>query len=258
MPLQDANPTPSFGGFGLTGARVVSGPSPVTTVFENLYEGDDRKQRIHAMADPVSPGSLPEGWQGCPVVLLAPVTGEVDPSFAALFPRSLLGVSPQGWMRRWDSEGWVDRKCWSGRGVIDRADVVVVSEADFSSGRLPPSWLKDRAIVVLTHGRDGATVVHGGRRLRVPPYPAQEVDPTGGGGCFRRRVSDKLLRKWGLPGLGVICQLCRQPECGVPAPARDTYEGTSAGEDGEVPSPQSIAPMINRSFEVVHVQTSTQ
>ena len=168
----------------LTGARVVSGPSPVTTVFENLYEGDDRKQRIHTMADPVSPGGLPEGWQGCPVVLLAPVAGEVDPSFAALFPRSLLGVSPQGWMRRWDSEGWVDRKCWSGRGVIDRADVVVVSEADFSSGRLPPSWLKDRAIVVLTHGRDGATVVHGGRRLRVPPYPAQEVDPTGAGDVF--------------------------------------------------------------------------
>ena len=168
----------------LPSVHVVNLPSPKTTTFENIYDGKGRRQRIHALADDISPSRLPHEWRDRPVVLLAPVAGEVDPSFASLFADSLLGISPQGWMRHWDREGWVSRRPWTGEGVIDKADVVVLSEGDCISGKLPDGWAGSRAIAVLTQGDAGAEMTLRGDSFRVPPYPAREVDPTGAGDVF--------------------------------------------------------------------------
>ena len=164
--------------------HVVNLPSPKTTTFENIYDDKGRRQRIHALADAISPSRLPHEWRDCPVVLLAPVAGEVDDSFVSLFADSLLGVSPQGWMRHWDGEGRVSRRPWTGEGVIDKADLVALSEADCISGRLPDGWAGDGTIAVLTRGDAGAEMTFRGDSFRVPPYPAREVDPTGAGDVF--------------------------------------------------------------------------
>ena len=168
----------------LPGVQVVNLPSPVTTTFENIYDSDGRRQRIRALGNPIPPAGLPHERRHCPVVLLGNVANEVDSSFASLFPSSLLGISPQGWMRRWDSEGWVSQRYWSGDGVIDKADVVVFSDKDWISGRLPDRWVDGRAILVLTQGEAGAIMVWRGEWFKIPPYPARQVDPTGAGDVF--------------------------------------------------------------------------
>ena len=168
----------------LPGVEVVSLPSPVTMTFENTYEAGTRRQRIHKLADAISPDRLPRSWGRCPIVLLGLVANDVDPTFACAFPDSLLGISPQGWLRRWDSNGRVSRGNGPAPGVVDRADVVVLSERDTESEGMTDDWMRDRAVHVVTLGSNGAVMTWRGNRFKVPPYPAIEVDPTGAGDIF--------------------------------------------------------------------------
>ncbi|MEZ4518430.1 MAG: hypothetical protein R3C44_16950 [Chloroflexota bacterium] len=83
--------------------------SPATTCFENVYNGGDRQQTIHAVAGPLAAGDVPKAWQRAAIVHLAPIANEVDPALIDRFSNSLVGLSPQGWMRRWDENGHVCR-----------------------------------------------------------------------------------------------------------------------------------------------------
>ena len=166
-------------------AQVVDLPSSTTTTFENRYTDGQRTQYIRSLAPPIEARHLPQEWSRCPVVLLAPVADEVDPSLAALFSDSILGVSPQGWMRRWDASGLVGPAPWGGEEVVERAQVVVLSESDLPCRTVPAAWLRDhRGILVLTQGPRGALVHWSRKRFRIPPFPAIEADPTGAGDVF--------------------------------------------------------------------------
>lgn len=164
--------------------QVVDFPSS-PTIFENRYASGKRTQYVRSLAPPIEARHLPQEWSRCGVVLLAPVANEVDPSLAALFPDSILGVSPQGWMRRWDASGLVEPAPWSGEEVGKRAQVVVMSESDHPGKAAPPAWLTDhQGVLVLTQGRRGALMYWSRRWYRIPPFPATEVDPTGAGDVF--------------------------------------------------------------------------
>ena len=168
----------------LPGVEVAGTTTGTTTTFENVYDGRGRRQRVHALAGQISPAQLPVEWKYCPVVLLGPVTNELDPSFAALFPGSIMGISPQGWLRQWDRDGWVSPRYWSGEGVVDRADVVVLSEHDYVSWAPPNSWGESEAVLVVTQGERGAILTCPAGRFRIPPYPALSQDTTGAGDVF--------------------------------------------------------------------------
>ena len=170
----------------LQGAEVHLLPSAVTTTFENIYRDGRRAQRIHAVAGPIGPEDVPLDWRDAPIVLLAPLAQEVHPSLARLFPGTLLGVVPQGWMRQWDGTGHVRRAAWaSAEEVLPHVRAVVVSEEDVGEDvAWVRRWADQVECLVLTQGARGATLYWGGRARSMPAREAREVDPTGAGDVF--------------------------------------------------------------------------
>jgi 1D-myo-inositol 3-kinase len=161
-------------------------PSDRTTTFENRYLDGVRQQFVHAVAPPITSADVPPDWKEPAVVLLGPVAGEVDPSLAKAFPQARLGVTPQGWMRRWDGEGRVQPRRWdAAREVLPWVAALILSEEDLGDDREAlANYIASVPVVVLTTGWRGATLYQGGQASAIPPRPAREVDPTGAGDVF--------------------------------------------------------------------------
>jgi len=157
-----------------------------TTSFENIYLADKRQQYIRARAEPLGLADVPLEWRKARIVHLGPVAQEVDPALAEAFPGALLGVTPQGWMRRWNVEGLIQPTEWAqAERVLAVADVAVLSLEDLGGDRGSLERYRRHArILVLTIGREGAVVYYRGQEERLPAYIVEEVDPTGAGDLF--------------------------------------------------------------------------
>ena len=169
------------------GIEVLGLPSPVTSTFQNLYSTDgERTQYLRAVADPIEAEDIPVAWREACVVLLGPLTNELSGSIAKVFPHSLIGVTPQGWMRRWDGDGRVFPKPWEGAAeVLNYARVVVFSENDVQKDEgVIQAYVHLADTLVVTHGPGGATVYHHGEARRLPAFETVEIDPTGAGDVF--------------------------------------------------------------------------
>lgn len=170
------------------GIEVLRLPSPETSTFQNLYSTNGtRTQFLRAVAGPIKAEDVPPAWRETKVVLLGPLTGELKGSIAGIFPHSLIGVTPQGWMRCWDEEGQVFSKPWEGAAeVLARAKVVVFSEKDVEGDdeEIIQSYARMADILVVTHGPGGATVYHQDEARRLPAFETVEIDPTGAGDVF--------------------------------------------------------------------------
>jgi 1D-myo-inositol 3-kinase len=161
-------------------------PSSISTTFRNIYRDGVRTQVVAALAEPVTPDDLPAAWADVPVVLLGPLVREVPAAWTAVFPRALMGVTPQGWMRRWDHAGHVSPTRWeNAASFLHRADVAVLSREDVGGD---DEYIADLArqarLLVVTDGWHGATLYMDGASQRVVPRPTTEVDPTGAGDVF--------------------------------------------------------------------------
>jgi sugar/nucleoside kinase (ribokinase family) len=166
--------------------QIAAHPSPNTTVFRNLYCGPKRQQFVLSVAASLSPQAVPLAWQGAPIVLLAPVVGEVDPQVAHLFPKALRGATPQGWMRRWGPGVPVQPCPWSAaEEILPWLDGLFLSRDDLGGDEaLASLWAAKVRCLVLTDGERGAWLYYGGRVEHVPARPAPVVDPTGAGDAF--------------------------------------------------------------------------
>lgn len=181
---------------------IVAVPSPDATTFENIYQGSIRSQFLRGRAAPLTLDDVPSAWRAAPVVLLAPLAQEVDPRLLTAFPQSLVAATPQGWLRRWNDDGFVTP------GALDAAveaalpslGALILSREDL----LPPpghetiahytpsevdaqiaTWARGVPIVAVTRGADGALLLCQERTPEAfPGYPAHEVDPTGAGDVF--------------------------------------------------------------------------
>ncbi len=173
-------------GSPLAGVSIHVLPSPVSTTFVNIYRDGQRTQVIEALAEPISPAELPSAWAQVPVVLLGPLVREVPPAWVNAFPTSLVGVTPQGWMRQWDAAGRVRPARWENAAeFLRRADVVILSREDVGGDEAYLVTLAAQArLMVVTDGWRGATLYHDGERYHVPPRPTAEIDPTGAGDVF--------------------------------------------------------------------------
>ncbi len=161
-------------------------PAPDATTFENIYEGQRRRQFLHATAAPLKAAHLPPGWRDSSIVLLGPIAGELGLDWLGVFSCGLVGVTPQGWMRQWDSSGRVSKRPWlEARKVLSCVDVLVFSEEDVDEdSALIERYAEMATIAVVTQGNNGATVFHKGASQRFPAFRAQVVDPTGAGDVF--------------------------------------------------------------------------
>ena len=173
-------------------------PSPATTTFENRYTSRRRIQIVGSVAPRLTPEEVPPAWRGAAVVHLGPVAGECDPALVEIFPGSFLGVTPQGWMRRWDQEGRVGPAPWDGaEAVLARADAVVLSQEDVAGDEAQVArWARLTPLLVLTRGPAGCTLFVDGRAEDVPATPIPEVDPTGAGDIFAAAFFVLIQRGW--------------------------------------------------------------
>jgi sugar/nucleoside kinase (ribokinase family) len=170
----------------LRSTPVVSFPTDQSTTFENVEMEYGRVQYIRHVAPRLDLYMIPEPWRGASIVHLAPVAQEVEPSLIRNFPSALIGITPQGWLRSWDSEGLVHVTEWPEAAfVLERAGATVISLQDVgaSEDRLFEMAASSRVLAV-TEAAAGSRVYWQGdvRRFSVPVV--EEVDPVGAGDIF--------------------------------------------------------------------------
>lgn len=162
-------------------------PAPTTSTFENIYHEGHRQQWIRAVANPLGIAEIPEPWRNAPILHLAPLTGEFGPELVlALAGSNFVGVTPQGWLRRWDASGRVRRAPWDQpEEVLATVGAVVLSEEDVEyDWDTLRRWAKQTRLLVVTVGKEGCVVFESGQSWRVPAFPAVERDATGAGDVF--------------------------------------------------------------------------
>jgi sugar/nucleoside kinase (ribokinase family) len=106
-----------------------------------------------------------------------------------MFPDAVIGLTPQGYMRAWPGDGRVQAIDWEGaRALLPRLSALVLSGEDLPKGphgqEVLQLYVDHCPIVVLTQGPRGCTVFQKGEAIRVPAYPALEIEPTGAGDVF--------------------------------------------------------------------------
>lgn len=172
----------------LGGVMVARIPAEYTTCFVNDYTSGRRQQTIESIAEKLTYDQILPEWRKPPVVHLGPLCQEIDTSLVDRFPHSLIGITPQGWMRDWDATGLVHAVDWADadRG-LRKADVVVISEDDVADQGVIRDWAHKARMLVVTLGDRGCDVYRqgGGEAFHAPAFrSATEIDPTGAGDVF--------------------------------------------------------------------------
>jgi sugar/nucleoside kinase (ribokinase family) len=188
--------------------QVHARPCAATTTFVNIYtETGFRTQYLRARADNLLESDIPDEWLAAPIVLLGPLTQELDASFVTLFPRHpgrIIAATPQGWLRHWDNDGRVWPTPWqAAEQVLPLLDVLILSHDDLlpfandnrqDADAILTRWSMQVPLLVATDGRHGATLFRHGSTQRFPAYPINEVDPTGAGDVFAAAFITHLHR----------------------------------------------------------------
>ncbi len=179
----------------LRDVTVISAPSPQTTTFENIYTENGRRQVLHHQATPLSFDSVPDVWRRAAIIHLGPVAQEVDAILPSSFSPSLLGLTPQGWLRTWDESGQVTQTDWeSAEQALGQAGAVVLSIEDVGGDdeRIEFMAAHTRVLAVTEAAAGSRLYWHGDqRRFRAPE--TEETDATGAGDIFAAAFFIRLL-----------------------------------------------------------------
>lgn len=160
--------------------------APETTIFSNVYQGNNRTQYLYKRAATISAKDLPIIWQNVPLVHLCPIADEVDFSLIKAFsPHTIIAATPQGWIRQWDEKTRiVSPKVLDWRQLAG-IDILILSEDDILGyEHIFPSIVAQTNIVVLTRDVQPATVFYKNKQQDFPVFPVDSVDPTGAGDTF--------------------------------------------------------------------------
>jgi sugar/nucleoside kinase (ribokinase family) len=161
-------------------------PADATTTFENIYTAKGRTQYVRATAATMSIADVPDEWLGASLVHVGPITpDEIDLAVLDRFPDARIMLTPQGWLRRWGSDGLVRFKRWFDEAAIRRADLIVISEEDIVEA---PDMEQEMAAIarclVVTRSYSGGTYFLNGKRHAYTAYPAEVLNATGAGDVF--------------------------------------------------------------------------
>ena len=184
----------------LDGIQLHTIPAAQTTTFENVYTADGRIQTLYAQAAPILPGHVPAEWQRASIVHLAPIANEIDPAMITLFGGSLVGLTPQGWMRRWGADGRVYAADWpDAREFLPLATAVILSHEDLRDEAQLEQYRGWSRLLVVTRGYDGCTIYVEDEIRHIPTRRAQEVNATGAGDIFATAFLVRLHQTGGNP-----------------------------------------------------------
>lgn len=172
----------------LDGIKTFYSESSETTIFDNQYdEQGHRQQFILGAAKELKGADVPVEWRTSNIVYLCPIANEVSTELVHCFSKdTLIGATPQGWLRQWDASGRVAAKRWAtAEEILPYIDVLILSDEDI---RAYPdeleTYIRLAPVVVLTRGASGATLFQNGTQLDSVAYSVTEIDPTGAGDVF--------------------------------------------------------------------------
>jgi sugar/nucleoside kinase (ribokinase family) len=170
----------------LAGIEIVRQPSPFTTTYQNVYVDGHRQQFVRAVAERIPSSLVPDAWRHARIVHIGPLAQEVDSDIIDLFPDSLIGVTPQGWMRQWDENGRVTPRVWRPpQKLLQQTKVLIISEDDVGGDLdIVDDYARLTEIVVVTSGWKGSSVYAHGKVTYLTGRDTREVDPTGAGDVY--------------------------------------------------------------------------
>jgi sugar/nucleoside kinase (ribokinase family) len=174
---------------------ILSLASPNSTIFENIYTEQGRIQYLRAQATRLDYSSVPEVWRQASIIHLGPIANEMDAVLPDNFSPALLGLTPQGWMRQWDSECRVSRGEWlDADTALARAGAVVISREDVNGDdALIEHMAQQTRVLVVTESAAGAVLYWNGDRRRFRAPKVTEVDATGAGDVFAAAFFTRLV-----------------------------------------------------------------
>lgn len=177
-------------------AQIVCQQAEFTTIFENIYHDGERQQILHQRAGMLECKQIPDAWRQVPIVHLGPLDQEIDEGIFHCFDdQVLIGMTPQGFLRRWDRQGRISFAEWApSEAILRRLDVLVLSELDVPDPEgLVRNWGQLIEFMVITQAERGGIVYHKGKSCRYEARPARQVDPTGAGDAFATAFMIRLL-----------------------------------------------------------------
>lgn len=208
----------------LDGIKTFYSESSETTIFDNQYDAQGHRQQfILGAAKELKGADVPVEWRTSNIVYLCPIANEVSTELVHCFSKdTLIGATPQGWLRRWDASGRVAAKRWAtAEEILPYIDVLILSDEDI---RAYPdeleTYIRLAPVVVLTRGAGGATLFQNGTQLESAAYSVTEIDPTGAGDVFatsflidyyQNRTVEKALNfahcvaSFAVEGIGTSC-----------------------------------------------------
>jgi sugar/nucleoside kinase (ribokinase family) len=165
---------------------LISIASNASTTYENIYNENRRIQYLRSRASQIDLAQMPEIWREAAIIHLAPIANEFDPVPLKTSSPKFLGITPQGWMRQWDSDGLVSTRKWTdAETTLAQANAVVISREDVNGDdELIEHMAGQTEILVVTEGAAGAVLYWHGDRRRFPAPAVKEVDATGAGDIF--------------------------------------------------------------------------
>lgn len=175
---------------------VIAFNSPQSTTFENIYTNHVRIQYLRAQAVGLDFNNVPHSWRKASIIHLGPIANEMASVLPAGFSPTLLGITPQGWMRQWDAENRVSSSEWTDAApALAHAGAVVISREDVAGNDgLIEHMAQQTRVLAVTEGAAGSVLYwHGDRRrFRAPEVP--EVDATGAGDIFAAAFFIRLFK----------------------------------------------------------------
>jgi sugar/nucleoside kinase (ribokinase family) len=174
---------------------VISQTSPQSTTYENIYTEHGRVQYLRAQAQRIDLNHVPRSWRGASVIHLGPIADELNSVPPDDFSPTLLGLTPQGWMRQWDADNRVSARRWEhAEPALARAHAVVLSREDVSGDdELIEHMAHQTRILAVTEDSAGCVLYWNGDRRRFNAPSVQEVDATGAGDVFAAAFFIRLL-----------------------------------------------------------------
>lgn len=214
----------------LTGIQIVNYPTDTSTTFENIYTKDGRIQYLHQVASSLDYFVVPEIWRNTPIVHLGPVAQEVEPGVVRHFPDSLIGLTPQGWLRSWNDNRRVTHSEWPESAyTLNHAGAAVISmeDVDDQEERVEEMATQCR-ILAVTEADKGSRLYWNGDVRRFLPPDTEEVDATGAGDIYAAAFFTRLYTT-------------RDPwESARFATLLSSYSVTRPGLEASIPQPEEI------------------
>ena len=166
--------------------QIVNIPAEKATTLDNIETPAGRTQCIHAYAAQIDFGQIPEAWRKTPIIHLGPIVQEMQSTLPAGFSPSLLGLTPQGWMRSWETDGNISPSKWSeAEASLQQAGTAVLSIEDVQEDEeLIEEYSLNSRILAITEGAEGVRLYWNGDLRRFRPPTVEVFDTTGAGDIF--------------------------------------------------------------------------